>query len=154
MTALETLKQLKLKELKEQYPSLPEYAIPKPKYSDTTANGLTACIIDFLNLSGHFAERHANEGRVIDTRKTYTDVIGRSKTIGSIKRINSSQKNGTSDVKATINGKAVAIEIKIGKDRQSEAQKKYQEQYERAGGTYYIAKDFESFYGWYLEFIK
>lgn len=51
----------------------------------------------------------------------------------------------------TANGKAVKIEIKIGRDRQSEAQKRYQEQIERAGGLYVIATSFEQFYGWYQE---
>lgn len=153
MKPLEILKQLKLAETKKTYPSVPDHALQVPSYSDGSANGLTKCIIDFLNLSGHFAERHSNEGRVIDTRKTYTDVVGRVKTIGSIKRIKSSQVKGTSDIKATINGRMVAIEVKFGNDRQSEAQKEYQQRVERAGGEYWIAKDFEGFYNKYLEFV-
>lgn len=154
MKPLEILKQLKLKQLRSEFPSVPEYAIKQPKYSDKSANGLTHCIVDFLNLSGHLAERHSNEGRVIDGRKTYTDVIGQTKTIGSIKRIYSSNVNGTSDIKATINGKMVAIEVKYGQDRQSEAQKKYQERVESAGGQYWIAKTFDQFYGMYLNYLQ
>jgi hypothetical protein len=33
---------------------------------------------------------------------------------------------GSADISATIKGRSVKIEVKIGKDRQSEAQKKYQ----------------------------
>ena len=40
-----------LKALKERYPSFPEHAIPIPKYSDATANGLTKCILDLINFS-------------------------------------------------------------------------------------------------------
>ena len=29
----------------------------KSKYSDKDANGLTRCIVDYCNLSGHFATR-------------------------------------------------------------------------------------------------
>lgn len=154
MKPIEILKALKLAETKKTYPSVPDHALKLPSYSDGSANGLTKCIIDFLNLSGHFAERHSNEGRVIDTRKTYTDVIGRTKTIGSVKRIKSSQVKGTSDIKATINGRMVAIEVKINRDKQSDAQKEYQSRMEKAGGIYLISKDFDSFYNWYLEFIK
>lgn len=153
MKPLDILKKLKEEHLKAQYPSVPEYAIPPVKYSDKSANGLTNCIVDFLNLSGQFAERHSNEGRVIDGRKTYTDVLGRTKTIGSIKRINSSQKNGTSDIKAVIQGRMVAIEVKYGKDRQSENQKKYQKQIESAGGIYMIAKTFDDFHEKYLDLL-
>lgn len=152
MTPLEILKQLKRDHLRKEYPNVPEYALVTPKYSDGSANELTKCVIDFLNLSGHFAERHSNEGRVIDGRKTYTDVIGRQKTIGSIKRIKSNQVNGTSDIKATINGRMVAIEIKYGKDTQSPAQVAYQERVEKAGGQYWIVKDFAGFYQKYLGF--
>lgn len=153
MKPLEILKQLKLKQIREEYPSVPDHAIKQPKYSDNSANGLTNCIVDFLNLSGHLAERHSNEGRVIDQRKTYTDVIGQTKTIGSLKRIYSSNVNGTSDIKATIKGKMIAIEVKFGNDRQSEKQKEYQKRVENAGGEYWIAKTFNQFYEMYLEYL-
>lgn len=154
MKPLELLKDLKRQSLREEYPKVPHYAIPLPKYSDSTANGLTKCVIDFLNLNGCFAERTGTEGRVIDGRKTYTDVLGRQKTIGTVKRIPTSGTKGSSDIKAVIGGKMIAIEIKVGKDRQSEAQKGYQEKVEKAGGIYWIVKDFEGFYEKYLEITK
>ncbi len=61
---------------------------------------------------------------------------------------------GSADISATIKGRSVKIEVKIGKDRQSEAQKRYQEMIERAGGIYIIAKDFDSFVEWYENFIQ
>jgi hypothetical protein len=150
MKALDQLKQLKQDKAKEEYPSVPDYALPSVKYTDKTANGLTKCVIDWCILNGHFAERTSNEGRVIDGRKTYTDAVGFKRTIGTVKRINSSGTIGTSDVKAVINGRMVAIEIKIGKDRQSEAQKQYQAKIEKAGGIYWIVKSFDEFYSKYL----
>jgi hypothetical protein len=36
----------------------------------------------------------------------------------------------------------------------SEAQKEYQQNTERAGGIYYIAKDFDSFIEWYDKLIS
>jgi len=61
---------------------------------------------------------------------------------------------GSADISATIKGRSVKIEVKIGKDRQSDAQKRYQEMIERAGGIYIIAKDFDSFVEWYENFVK
>jgi hypothetical protein len=154
MNPLDHLRQLKLAKTKELYPNVPEIALPKTEYNDRSANGLTRCVLDYLLLSGHFCERTGNEGRVIDGRKTYTDVIGRQKTIGTVKRIKSSGTKGTSDLKAVINGRMVAIEIKYGADRQSQHQKDYQAMVEKAGGTYWIVKNFEQFLNLYENFIR
>jgi len=139
------LTNLAMQDLKIKYPSFPEHAIPQPKYSDTTANGLTKCVIDFLNLLGHQAERISSMGRMIDKRKKSTDILGRERTIGSLTYIKGTSTNGTADISSIINGKSVKIEIKIGKDRQSEAQKKYQQATEKAGGIYLITKSFDEF---------
>lgn len=154
MKPIEHLKALRLAKTKALFPSVPDYALPKFEYNPTSSNGLTKAILDFVNLYGYLAERTGTEGRVIDNRKTYTDVVGRTKTIGSIKRVATSGLRGSSDLKIYINGKIVAVEIKIGKDRQSEAQKEYQERMEKAGGVYLIIKDFDSFYNWFNNFIK
>lgn len=154
MKPLDILKQLKQAEQREKYPNVPDFAMKPVKYEDNTANGLTRCILDFLILSGHFCERTGNEGRVIDQRKTYTDVIGRQKTIGTVKRIKSSGTKGTSDLKAIINGRMIAIEVKIGSDRQSEHQKEYQRKVEASGGIYWIAKSFDQFYKLYQEYLE
>ena len=139
------LTQLALTALKERYPSFPEHAIPIPKYSDATANGLTKCVIDFLNYSGHQAERISSMGRMIDKRKDSIDVMGNKRVIGSMQYIKGTSTNGTADISSIINGKSVKIEIKIGTDRQSMAQKKYQLATEKAGGIYLITKTFDEF---------
>lgn len=139
------LTQLALTALKERYPSFPEHAIPIPKYSDSSANGLTKCVIDFLNYSGHQAERVSSMGRMLDKTKVVEDVLGRQRTIGSMQYIKGTSTNGTADISSIINGKSVKIEIKIGADRQSQAQKQYQTATERAGGIYLITKTFDEF---------
>jgi hypothetical protein len=154
MKAIQILKQLKQDEQRKLYPNVPEHGMKPVKYKDKTANGLTKCILDFLNLSGHFAERINTMGRMIDGRKQVTDVIGRTKTIGSAKYIPTTGTKGSSDISATINGKSVKIEVKIGSDRQSEAQKVYQERTQRSGGIYLIARDFDSFYNDYKKLIE
>ncbi len=59
---------------------------------------------------------------------------------------------GSADISATIKGRSVKIEVKYNKDRQSDAQKQYQEMIEKAGGVYIIAKTFDDFVIWYESF--
>lgn len=146
-TEIKLLEDLAFEEKKKKYPDQP-YLIKK-RFSDKSANELTKAIIAFIKLNGGQAERISNTGRVIDGRKTYTDVLGHRREIGSIQWIPSTGTAGTADISATINGQSVKIEVKHGRDRQSEAQKRYQAEVERAGGIYFVAKDFESFYQWY-----
>lgn len=156
---LQPLIDLYLKNNREKYPNIPDHCRPKHKYSDKKANGLTACIIDFLNFSGHQAERISSSGRVLDNRKQHTDVIGLTRTIGSTKWIPPNTTPGTADISSIIrtnsgNSVPVKIEVKIGKDKLSPAQIKYKESIERAGGKYFVAKSFSGFYSDYLELIN
>ncbi|MDI9874502.1 hypothetical protein [Flectobacillus rivi] len=151
--AIKLLKKAIKAKNQSNYPNIPEYAVPEPRYEDKTANGLTKCIVDFLNnTEGCQAERISSEGRVIDTRKTVTNTVGVIKTIGSIKRVKSSSQVGTADISATMWGQSVKIEVKIGADRQSEAQKLYQASIEKAGGIYLLIKSFGEFFNWYIHF--
>lgn len=138
--------ELKLKKLHLDYPRFPIEDIPKPTYTDSTSNGLTKMVIDWITLNGGMAERTGNMGRYIDNKKIVTDVMGHRKQIGSGKYIPGSGTKGTSDVKAVIAGRMFAIEIKIRKDKQSEAQIEYQKKVESAGGIYFVAKTFDEFY--------
>lgn len=122
-------------------------------YNDSTANGLTRCIIDFLTFSGWQAERISNTGRMIDRRRTYADVLGHKKQIGSIEWAKGSGTAGTADISATIAGRSVKIEVKVGRDRQSAAQTSYQKKIEASGGIYFIATNMQDFIEWfYLNF--
>ncbi|APY11510.1 hypothetical protein BWZ22_09750 [Seonamhaeicola sp. S2-3] len=145
--AVKKLEKLAQKVNVEHHPNFP-YP-PKIKYRDDTANGLTKCIVDFLNLKEHQAERINNTGRIKDNRKNSIDVLGRVRTVGSIKWIKGTGNNGTADISATIKGYSVKIEVKIGKDRQSEAQQAYEAQIKKAGGFYFIARNFTDFINWY-----
>jgi len=61
---------------------------------------------------------------------------------------------GTADISATIRGRSVKIEVKYGKDRQSDDQKRYQQQIETAGGIYIIVRNMDEFIEWFDEFIQ
>jgi len=154
MKPLDRLKHLKQEAMLESYPNVPKYALSAPKYEDKTANGLTKCIIEFLQLSNHQAERINTMGRPIDNRKQVTDVIGRTKTIGTMTWGKSTATKGSADISATIQGRSVKIEVKIGADRQSEDQKVYQANIEKSGGKYWIAKNFDDFIKKYDDFLE
>ena len=145
--AVKELHEIAWQEKQKRYAGQPY--LTRPEFKVTTANGLTAAIIAFLRLKGQQAERINSTGRPIDNRQTYTDVLGHRKTIGSIKWIKGTGTRGTADISATIHGRSVKIEVKIGRDFQSDHQKEYQKQVEAAGGIYFIARTFDQFHAWY-----
>lgn len=131
----------------------PDY-VPKTKFTDSTANGLTKCVIVWLQCNGWQAERISNTGRYIDNSKIVTNIMGHQKKIGSGKFIPGTGTNGTADISATIKGRSVKLEIKIGKDKQSDKQKEYQDNIIKSGGVYEIITDFDQFMMWYKSFIE
>lgn len=132
---------------------IPKDYVPKTTYTDKTANGLTKCIVHWLNLNGWQAERISTTGRYIDNSKIVTDVLGNRKKIGSGKYIKGNGTNGSADISATIKGRSIKWEVKM-KDKQSEAQKKYQESIEKAGGFYFIVHNFDEFMEQYKYIIE
>ncbi len=147
------LRDLYLKNQKEKHPDIPDRLRPMPpSYSDKTSNGLTKAISDFLRFNSHQVERISVTGRYIKDKPTKLmagDVAGMVPENVGGKWIKSSMTRGSADISATIQGLSVKIEVKIGRDRQSEAQKEYQRQVESAGGLYVIATSFNQFFGWY-----
>ncbi len=143
---LKILIELSQERNRKKYSLVPAHAMPVPKYEDRTANGLTRCIIDYINILGGQAERISNTGRYIDQTKVVSSHIGQVRTIGSGKWIPGQGTKGTADVSATFQGRSVKVEVKIGADRQSAAQIKYQQSIEEAGGIYIIASTFDRFY--------
>lgn len=134
---------------KKKYPSIPPDYIAAVKYRDDTANSLTRCIIDFIRVKGGQSERINCTGRPIDRTQTFIDCLGRQRTIGSIEWIPGTGTKGSADISCCISGLSVKVEVKIGSDRMSQAQKNYQQAVEAAGGIYYIARDFTSFLEWF-----
>lgn len=124
-----------------RHPNVPAAYIPLNTYTDKTANGLTRCIVDFIRSNGGQAERINTTGMPIIRQLP----SGRTET--TWRKGNTTK--GSADISAIIDGKSVKIEVKIGHDRQSEAQKRYEQAVKSAGGYYYIAKNFDDFLTWY-----
>ena len=142
------LKALELASLSAKYPN--NAYIPLSNWKDDSANGITQCITAFLNFSGWQAERINTMGVYREGKKIQ---VGENTRQMKGKWTPSTSTKGSADISATIFGRSVKIEVKYGKDKQSEVQKRYQESIELAGGTYYIAKDFDNFLLFYDNFL-
>lgn len=104
-----------------------------PTYNDSTANSLTRCIIDYINLKGYQAERINCMGNPIPVGD------------GTYRMGKTTMDLGTADISATIKGRSVKIEVKTGKDRMSSYQRRYRDKIEAAGGIYIVARSFPQF---------
>lgn len=101
-----------------------------PKYK--TANGLTKFITNYILWAGW--------------RATRVNTMGRQ--VGG-KWIPGTTRKGTADISATIKGRSIMIEIKVGKDKASEYQLKEQELERKSGGIYEFISTPEEFFTLY-----
>jgi len=125
--SVKLLEQMLADDYHAKHPTLP---IVYDKMRDDTANGLTKCIVNYLKLKGHYVTR-------INSQGTYSHKLGRY--------IPSTARKGLADIEALINGRLYAIEVKIGRDVQSQHQKDVELDIIKSGGSYFIARDFTSF---------
>jgi hypothetical protein len=138
------LKDLKLEWLRKNHKDFFEasggYSMKIKKYDDRTANGLTNCIQDFCKHIGAYSNRISTTGqmRKIGGRMTWTK---------------GNSNKGAADVRILFNGRSVDVEIKIGKDRMSEAQYKEKQRVENAGGLYFVARSFPGFLEFWLSYF-
>ena len=102
---------------------------PPPKRARTTTNALTAQIAEYVAMRGGYAMR-------INVSGFYRQDVGYIKSGSTV---------GVPDVIAVVQGLFVGIEIKTGKDRQSDGQKAVEQHINQAQGVYIIARDFEGF---------
>lgn len=144
--AILELKRLHLQSKIDKYKQTPGYdlSILKPyDYKQNSANAITRCIVDYIQLKGGQAERISTTGRIKDNTKTYVDVCGFTRKIGSTQWIPGTNTPGSADISAVIDGRAIKIEVKFKKDKQSKNQKNYEAAITKAGGIYLIATSFD-----------
>ena len=122
-----------------EYPNaVKDHNYPKCKYPDTrTANGLTQFVLNFLKWKGWRATRISSAGSFRNGKYTFSQT-----------------RKGTADISATIAGRSIMIEIKVGKDKPSPYQLKEQELERKAGGIYEFISTPEQFVIWYDLFLK
>lgn len=105
-------------------------------WNDKTANGLTTAVCDWIKFNGGDAQR-------INTTGTMRKIDGQ------MKWTHSGSRRGAADIHAIIQGRAVSIEIKIGRDQLSGQQLSEKLRIESAGGFYFVARDMDQFVNWY-----
>ena len=137
ITIKEQLQKMLDDQFVRQYPNVPDYARPKPKKGKSPANQLTSDIIKHITLIGGWATRVNTSGRVLNG-----------------KYITGTTKLGTPDIIACIpSGRFVGIEIKIGKDKQSDAQKLVESQIHKAQGNYFLVHNLDEWLRYYNDLI-
>ena len=114
------------------HPTCPHLA-PRT-FRDDSANGLTGCVVKYITLRGGFCSRLNNTG-IFDKR------LGRYRP--------GTSRKGLPDVMATSEGKSLMVEVKIGRDKMSESQKKIRDEQNRSGGFYFVAHSFTDFKIWF-----
>ena len=130
-----------------RHQNIPEHARPIKIFRENSANELTKSIIAYLEFKNIQCFRQSSEGRMLPA-KQIKNVIGQTITVGSNKWIPRSKGGvGKSDISATLppHGKRLEIEVKYGKDKQSDVQKEFQKQTESMGGIYLLVKNWDSF---------
>ena len=136
-------------------PSFPIKYLTDYKNTDNSTNGLTKCVVDFLNFSNHFAERINSTGRFIAGSRIDE---GHAKFQTQGKWIKGTGVNGRADISAKIKlpqhqfAIPVEIEIKYAKDRMSDAQREYQSAMFDVGAVYIVVRDFDMFMDLYVTF--
>lgn len=135
------LNQLELDIVKARYPNNPYLVATVHK--ENSANALTKAVIRWIQIHGGQAERINTTGRYLPGKTVSKGFYGSTTLKG--KYIPTTSTVGSADISSVIRGRSVKIEIKYGKDVQSDAQKKYQKDVESAGGLYWIVRTFDQF---------
>jgi len=122
----------------QKYQTFPENC--KIKTTDyfngkSPANLLTAMVIFWMKYEGIYASRNNSTG------------IPMKQSNGSIKWKPATGMKGSGDIYAVVSGgRSLWIEVKIGRDKQSEVQKKFEAAVIRQGALYWLVKTFEDFH--------
>jgi hypothetical protein len=150
------LKRMKLESIKEKSPGFFQlsggFDMKVNPYNDTTTNGLTKAVLDWLKFSGCYANRISIQG----TARIEKVPLANGRVLEKVRYTPSMSNKGTADIDAIVNGRPVKIEIKCKetKDRQRDDQKKEQARIEKAGGTYLVVGTMVQFLEWFYEFTR
>lgn len=110
--------------------SIPVQCRFKKTFRDDTANELAGCIEAWCKVNGAFFQRQNSQGQYDGRLKMWRK---------------SGTTKGIADVQVTYKGKTYNLEIKVGKDRQSEVQREVEQRIKAAGGHYAIIHCYDDF---------
>lgn len=155
----DALKRLKLADMEKRYPAAfiasGGYNQRVKPYSDKTTNGLTRCIIDFLNFSGHWSVRVNVQGQArVRKIPKFNILSGQIEQHEKVQWTKGMTAKGTPDIDSIIFGKPAKIEVKAGKDKIRDEQVEQGQRIQDAGGLYYVASTMPLFLEWYFTTFK
>jgi hypothetical protein len=104
-----------------------------------TANQLTKAVVKYINYQKNCLAFRVNSTGIYDAK---LGIWRKSNTI-----------KGIADISVIAHGHSLWIEIKVGKDRQSDAQKAFQSKVEKADGNYWLVREFKDFEARWQTFI-
>lgn len=128
----------------KEYPaSVKDFGWISPIYPDVRkSNGLTRMILYYLKWSGWRATRVSSAGRLV----TKSEIMPSGVSLQGKGWIPSTTRKGSADISATIKGRSVMFEVKIGRDKPSEHQLREQELERKSGGIYEFVHDADEFF--------
>jgi hypothetical protein len=140
----------------KKYSTVPEHARPVMRLEDRTANGLTKAILVYFDFKGIKAWRQASEGRFIQGRTFMNETVGRTMQEKGKYIPRSKAAKGSGDVTCILPplGRRMDLEVKIGRDRQSDDQKKFQREIEAMGGIYILVRTWDDFIQQIKQYVK
>lgn len=142
-----TLRELSTAIVNKKQAKIPEHCRSYKRLSDGSANDLTTAILAYFDLKGVKAWRQKSEGRYLRPEYQH-NVLGHRIETSKGKFIPGSKASkGIGDIAAILprSGKFLSVEVKFGKDRQSEDQIAFQKSVEESGAIYLLAKNWDGF---------
>lgn len=121
----------------EQTARKPRTVRKKGEAKPENANELTRRIVAHIRANGGFATRLSSTGTYRADLKKF---------------VPSQQVSGLPDVTGVFNGRSLWVEIKVGRDQLSEAQKRTISGLIVAGAAVFVSRDFEGFLQWFTAF--
>jgi hypothetical protein len=128
-----------------QYKNPFDHFYNKTGHREYLSKFIESFIIRLLRDKGHDPIKAMDKGQRVDNRKRVK--IGNAwRQIGSVEyRKSNHVKKGRADVVCFFNGQYWNMEVKVGRDRMSEAQKQEKERAESKGERYVIIKTVDDF---------
>lgn len=136
-TALKLLNDLADRRKREEHPDKPR--LTKSYYRDDTTNGLTECVMAWLELNDHAPAR-------INTTGIYDEKMGRYRKSGATV--------GVPDILASVEGRFVGLEIKFGADKLRPDQIAFAAKIRKSGGVFVEVRTFDGFMAWYNNYTR
>jgi|694.fasta_scaffold107805_8 hypothetical protein len=121
--------------------------LPDKKKKQSPTNALTDAVREYAEVHGCVTAR-------INVTGIYDESTGKWRTSNATRGVEDIDVTYPTKIYGIPVGIKIAVEVKYGRDTQSEHQKKRQDKLEKAGAHYIIAKDIDTFKKDFDELVK